>query len=51
MAKLHKTFESFLAAGEHKGEIAETLFAKLFFCRKLYVVQGRMARRKGFCRP
>ena len=37
MAKLHKTFESFLAAGEHKGEIAETLFAKLFFCRKLYV--------------
>ena len=31
MAKLHKTFESFLAAGEHKGEIAETLFAKLFF--------------------
>ena len=40
MAKLHKTFESFLAAGEHKGEIAETLFAKLFFCRKLYVVQA-----------
>jgi len=37
MAKLHKTFESFLAAEEHKGEIAETLFAKLFFCRKLYV--------------
>ena len=26
-----------MAAGEHKGEIAETLFAKLFFCRKLYV--------------
>ena len=41
MAKLHKTFESFLTAWEHKGEFAQTLFAKRFFCRKLYLVQRR----------
>ena len=51
MSKLHKTFESFLAAWKHKVEFMETPFSKRFFCRKLYVVQGRMARRKGFCRP
>ena len=47
MAKLHKTFKSFLTAWEHKGEFAQTLFAKRFFCRKLYVVQGRYP---GGCR-
>ena len=29
----------------------ETPFSKRFFCRKLYVVQGRVARRTGFAVP
>ena len=51
MAKLHKTFESFLTAWEHKGEFAQTLFAKRFFCRKLYVVQGRRPAERAFPPP
>lgn len=47
MAKLHKTFESFLTAWEHKGEFAQTLFAKRFFCRKLYLVQGRCPKKRA----
>ena len=47
VSKLHKTFESFFDAGEHKGEIAPRAFAKWNFCRKLYVVQGRYP---GGCR-
>ena len=47
MAKLHKTFESFLTAWEHKGEFAQTLFAKRFFCRKLYLVQGRCPKNRA----
>ena len=47
MAKLHKTFKSFLTAWEHKGEFAQTLFAKRFFCRKLYLVQGRCPKKRA----
>ncbi|MFR9067119.1 MAG: hypothetical protein ACLVJH_09645 [Faecalibacterium prausnitzii] len=50
MAKLHKTFESFLTAWEHKGEFAQTLFAKRFFCRKLYVSTGTMPPKMGLHR-
>ena len=50
MAKLHKTFKSFLTAWEHKGEFAQTLFAKRFFCRKLYLVQGRCPKKTGLHR-
>ena len=50
MAKLHKTFESFLTAWEHKGEFAQTLFAKRFFCRKLYLYRDD-APKNGLASP